>query len=139
MMQDKLKHFMFARMLYRRHIVAALDNFNMEFFVVGDIQFLFVVKESVEFFPLEKVVNQSARAFLTKYFKGLDNFNFAIRAISNLLFMFRRFGKGSGGKCNKAIGVKNQLVPIVLGIHNLEACRTRERVGNTIFLAQLMN
>jgi hypothetical protein len=48
---------MFARMPYHRHIVAGLDNLGMELLVIGNVQFLFVVEESVEFFPLEKVVN----------------------------------------------------------------------------------
>jgi hypothetical protein len=72
---------------YRR-IVASLDDFGMELFIVGDIQFSFVVQESVKFFSLEKVVNQSARAFLAEYFESLGNFDFAIGAILNLLFEF---------------------------------------------------
>jgi hypothetical protein len=76
--------------------MASLDDLGIELLIVGDIQFPFIVKESVKFFPLKKVVNQSARSFLTKYFKGLGDFNFAIGAISNFLFEFQRFSKGGG-------------------------------------------
>jgi hypothetical protein len=68
MMQDKLKHSVFARMPYRRRIVVDFDDLSTELFVVRDIQFLFVVKKSIKFFSLEKIVNQSARAFLAEYF-----------------------------------------------------------------------
>jgi hypothetical protein len=124
---------MFARMPCHRCIVAGLDDFGMELFVVRDIQFLFVVEESVEFFLLEKVVDQSARAFFTKYFESLSDFDFTIEAISNLLFKFWRFGKGNGSKCNKMRGIKDQLIPIVFSIRDLKACRARERVCDTVF------
>jgi hypothetical protein len=122
-----------------RRIVASLDDLSTELLIIGDIQLSFVVQEFVEFFSLEKVVNQSARAFLAKYFKGLGNFDFAIGAVSNFLFEFRRFGKDSGGKRGEAFGIKNQLVLVVFSISDLEACRTRERVGNTVLLAWLVN
>jgi hypothetical protein len=84
-------------------------------------------------------VNQSVRVFLAKYFKGLSNFNFAIGAILNLLFEFQRFGKGSGNKRDKARGVKDQLILIVFSVCDLKAHRARERLGDTIFLAWLVN
>jgi hypothetical protein len=106
-------------------IVAALDNLGTELLVVRNVQFSLVVQKSVEFFPLEKVVNQSARAFLAKYFEGLGDFDFAIRAVSNFLFECRRFGKGSGSKCDEAIRIEDQLIPIILSIGDLKVCRTR--------------
>jgi hypothetical protein len=106
-MQDKLKCFMFTGMPSSRRIVAGFDDLSMELLVVGDIQFPFVVQKSVEFFLLEKVVNQSARAFLIEHFEGLSNFDFAIGAILNFLFEFQRFGKGSSGKHDKAREVKD--------------------------------
>jgi hypothetical protein len=129
---------MFARMPCCGRIVAGLDDLSTELLVVWDIQISFVVQESIEFFPLEKVVNQSARAFLTKDFKGLSNFDFAIRAVSNLLFECRGFGEGGGSKGDKAFRVQNQLIPIVFSVRDLEARGTRERVGNTVFLARLV-
>jgi hypothetical protein len=66
--------------------MAGFDDLGTELLVIRDIQFSLVIEESVEFFPLEKVVNQSARAFLAEYFEGLSNFNFTIGAVSNLLF-----------------------------------------------------
>jgi hypothetical protein len=90
-----------------RRIVASLDDLSTELFVVRDVQLSFIVQESVEFFPLEKVVNQSARAFLAEYLEGLGDFDFAIGAISNLLFKCRGFGKGSGGKHDEAFRVQN--------------------------------
>jgi hypothetical protein len=81
--------------------VACLDDLGTELFVIRDIQFLFVVKKPIDFFPLKKVVNQSVRAFPVEYFEGLSNFDFAIGAISNLLFKFQRFGKSSSGKRDK--------------------------------------
>jgi hypothetical protein len=122
-----------------RCIVAGLDDLGTELFVVGNIQFLFVAQEPVKFLPLEKVVDQSPRAFLAEYFKGLSDFNFTIRAVLNLLFEFQGFSKSSGGKHNKAIRIKDQLIPIVFSIHNLEVRRARERIGNTVFLAWLVN
>jgi hypothetical protein len=59
---------MFAGMPCGGRIVAGFDDLGTEFLVIGDIQFSLVIKESVEFFPLEKVVNQSVRAFLAKDF-----------------------------------------------------------------------
>jgi hypothetical protein len=103
--------------------MASLDDLGTELLVVGNVQFPFVVKKSVKFFPLEKVVNQSARAFLAEYLEGLSNFDFAIRAILNLLFKFQRFGKGGGGKRGQVRGVKDPLIPIVFSIHDLEARR----------------
>jgi hypothetical protein len=119
--------------------MADFDDFGTELLVVGNIQFSLIVQESVEFFPLEKIVNQSVRAFLTEYFKGLSDFNFVIGAISNFLFECREFGKGGGGKRDKAFRVQNQLVPIVFRVRDLEARGTRERIGNTVFLARLVN
>jgi hypothetical protein len=119
--------------------VAGLDYHGTELLVIGDVQFSFVVQESVEFFPLEKVVNQSARTFLTEHFEGLGDFDFAIGAVSNLLFKCRGFGKGSGGKRYKAFRVKDKLIPIIFSVHDLETQGVRERVGNTIFLAWLVN
>jgi hypothetical protein len=119
--------------------MAGLDDLGTELFVVRDVQLSFVVQESIEFFPLKKIVNQSARAFLVKDFEGLSDFNFAIGAVSNFLFKCRGFGKGGGGKRGEAFGVQDQLIPIVFSVHNLEARETRERVDNTIFLAWLVD
>jgi hypothetical protein len=69
-------------------IMAGFNNLSTKLLVIGNVQFPFVVEESVEFLPLKKVVNQSARAFLVEYFKDLGNFDFAIGTISNLLFEF---------------------------------------------------
>jgi hypothetical protein len=129
---------MFAGMPCSRRIVAGLDDLGTELLVIRDIQLSLVIQESVEFFPLEKVINQSARAFLTKYFESLSNFDFAIGAVSNLLFECRGFGEGGGSKRDKTLGVQNQLVPIILGVRDLEARGTRERVGDTVFLARLV-
>jgi hypothetical protein len=87
------------------HIVAGLDDLGTELLVIRDIQFSLVVQESVEFFPLEKVVNQSARAFLAKDFKSLSNFDFAIGAVSNLLFECQGFGEGRCSKRDEVLGV----------------------------------
>jgi hypothetical protein len=57
MMRDKLEHSVFAGMLCRRRIVAGLNDLGIELLVIGDVQFPFIVQESVEFFPLEKVIN----------------------------------------------------------------------------------
>jgi hypothetical protein len=130
---------MFAGMPCGRRIVASLDNLGTELLVIRDIQFSLVIQESVEFFPLEKIVNQSARAFFAKDFEGLSDFDFAIGAVSNLLFECRGFSKGGGSKRDEAFGVQNQLVPVIFGVHDLEARRTRERVGDTVFLARLVN
>jgi hypothetical protein len=121
-----------------RRIVAGLDNLGTELLVIRDVQLSLVVQESVEFFPLEKVVNQSARAFLAENFEGLSDFDFAIGAVSNLLFECRGFGEGGGSKRDKVFGVEHQLVPIIFGVRDLEARGTRERVGDTVFLARLV-
>jgi hypothetical protein len=139
MTQDKLEHSVFAGMPCCGHIVAGFGDLGTELRVIRDVQFPFVIQKSVEFFPLEKVVNQSARAFLTENFEGLSDFNFAIGAVSNLLFECRGFGEGGGSKCSEAFGVQNQLIPIVFSVHDLETQGMRERVGNTIFLARLVN
>jgi hypothetical protein len=118
--------------------VASLDDLGTELLVVWDVQLSFVVQESVEFFPLEKVVNQSARAFLAEHFEGLSDFDFAIGAVSNLLFECRGFGEGGGSKRDESFGVQNRLVPVVFGVRDLEARGTRERVGDTVFLARLV-
>jgi hypothetical protein len=128
----------FAGMPCGRRIVAGLDDLGTELLVIRDIQLSLVIEESVEFFPLEKVVNQSARAFLTKDFQGLCDFDFMIRAVSNLLFECRRLGEGCGGKRDEAFRVQNQLIPIVFSVRDLEARRTRERVGDTVFLTRLV-
>jgi hypothetical protein len=107
MTQDKLEHFVFAGMPCGGHIVAGLDDLGTELLVIRDIQLSLVIEETVEFFPPEKVVNQSARAFLAENFEGLGNFDFAIGAVSNLLFECRGFGKGSGGKHGEALGIKD--------------------------------
>jgi hypothetical protein len=103
--------------------MVGLDDFGMKLHVVGNIQFLFVVQESVKFFPLKKVVNQFAKTFLVEYFEGLGNFDFAIEAVLNLLFEFQRFDKSSGSKHDKVFRVKNQLVLVVFSIGDLKACR----------------
>jgi hypothetical protein len=120
-------------------VVAGLDDFGMELFIVRNVQLSLVIEESVEFFSLEKVVNLSTRAFLAKYFKGLDDFDFAIGAVLNLLFECQGFGEGSGSKRDEAFRVHNQLIQIVFRVCDLEAQGTRERVGNTVFLARLVN
>jgi hypothetical protein len=139
MTQDKLERSVFAGMPCGRRIVAGLDNLGTKLLVAWDVQLSFVVQESIKFFPLEKVVNQSTRAFLAEYFKGLSNFGFAIGAISNLLFECRGFSKSGGSKRDEAFGVQNQLVPIIFSVRDLEARGTRERVGDTVFLARLVN
>jgi hypothetical protein len=58
----------FAGMPCGRRIVADLDDLGTELLVIRDIQLSLVIEESVVFFPLKKVVNQSARAFLVKDF-----------------------------------------------------------------------
>jgi hypothetical protein len=136
MTRDELERSVFAGMSCSGRIVAGLDYLGTELLVIRDVQLSFVVQESVEFFPLEKVVNQSARAFLAEYFEGLGDFDFAIGAVSNLLFECRGVGEGGGGKRNKAFGVQNQLVPIIFGVRDLEARGTRKRVGDTVFLAR---
>jgi hypothetical protein len=120
-------------------IVAGLDDLGTELLVIRDIQLFLVIEESVEFFPLEKVINQSARAFFAKDFESLGNFDFAIGAVSNLLFDCWRFGKGNSGKRDKALGVENQLVSIIFGVYDIEAQEARERVYDTVFLARLVN
>jgi hypothetical protein len=85
--------------------MAGLDDSGTELLIVRDIQLSLIIEESIEFFPFDKVVNQSARIFLAKYFEGLSNFDFAIGAVSNLLFKCRRLGEGSGSKHNKAFKV----------------------------------
>jgi hypothetical protein len=119
--------------------MACLDNLGTELLVIRNVQLFLVVQESIEFFPLEKVVNQSARAFLLEDFESLGDFNFAIGTVSNLLFECRGFGKGGGGKRDEAFGVEHQLIPIVFSVRDLEARGTRERVGDTVFLAWLVN
>jgi hypothetical protein len=119
--------------------MAGLDDLGTELLVIRDIQLSLVIEESVKFFPLEKVVNQSARAFLAKDFEGLGDFNFAIRAVSNFLFECRGFGEGGGGKRNEAFRVQNLLIPIVFSVHDLKAREMRERVGDTVFLIRLVN
>jgi hypothetical protein len=119
--------------------MAGLDDFGTKLLIVGNIQFSLIVQESVEFFPLEKIVNQSARAFLAKDFEGLGDFDFTIGAVSDLLFEHRGFGKSGGGKHDKVFRVQDQLIPIVFGVRDLEARGTRERVCNTVFLARLVN
>jgi hypothetical protein len=121
-----------------RRIVASLDDLGTELLVIRDIQLSLVVQESIEFFPLEKVVNQSARAFLTEDFESLSNFDFAIGAVSNLLFECWGFGEGGGSKRDETFRVEHQLVPIIFGVRDLEARGMRERVGDTIFLARLV-
>jgi hypothetical protein len=135
MTQDKLKRSMFARMPCSGRIMAGLDDLGTELLVIRDIQLSLVIEESVEFFSLEKVVNQSARAFLAKDFEGLSDFDFAIGAVSDFLFECWGFGKGGGGKHDKAFRVQNQLIPIVFSVRDLEARGTRERIGDTVFLA----
>jgi hypothetical protein len=98
---------MFAGMPCCGRIMAGLDYLGTELLIIGDIQFPFVVEEFVKFFPLKKVVNQSARAFLMENFKGLSDLDFAIGAITNLLFECRGFGKGSSGKRDEVLGVEN--------------------------------
>jgi hypothetical protein len=122
-----------------RRIVAGLDDLGTELLVIRDIQFSLIVQESIEFFPFEEVVNQSARAFLAENFEGLGDFGFAIGAVSNFLFECWGFGKGSGGKRGEAFRIQNQLIPIIFSVRDLEVRGTRERVGNTVFLARLMN
>jgi hypothetical protein len=128
----------FAGMPGSRCIVACLDDLGTELLVIRDIQFSLVIQESVEFFPLEKVVNQSTRAFFTEDFEGLSDFDFAIGAVSNFLFECREFGEGGGSKRDEVLGVQNQLVPVIFGVRDLEARGTRERVGDTVFLAWLV-
>jgi hypothetical protein len=137
--QDELECSVFAGMPCGRHIVAGLDDLGTELLVIRDVQLSLVIKESVEFFPLEKVVNQSTRAFLAEDFESLSDFDFAIGAVSNLLFECRGFGEGGGSKRDEAFGVQNQLVPIIFGVRNLEVRGTRERVSDTVFLARLVN
>jgi hypothetical protein len=139
MTQDKLKRFMFAGMPCSGRIMAGLDDLGTELLVVRDVQLSFVIQESVEFFPLEKVVNQSVRAFLAKDFESLSNFDFVIGAILNPLFECQGFGEGGGGKRGEAFRIQNQLVPIIFSVRDLEARETRERVSNTVFLARLVN
>jgi hypothetical protein len=138
MTRDKLERSVFAGMPCGGRIVAGLDNLGTELLVIRDVQLSLIVQESVEFFPLEKVVDQSARAFLAEDFEGLSDFDFVIGAVSNFLFECRGLGEGGGSKCNEAFGVQNQLVPIIFGVRDLEARGTRERVGDTIFLARLV-
>jgi hypothetical protein len=57
MMQDKLECSVFAGVPCHWRIVAGFDNLSTELLVVQNVQLFFVVQESVEFFPLEKVVN----------------------------------------------------------------------------------
>jgi hypothetical protein len=129
----------FARMSCHGHIVASLDNLGMELLVVRDVQLLFVVQESIEFFPLEKAVNQSMRAFLAENFEGLSHFDFAIGAVSNFLFECWGFGKGGSSKHDKTFRVEDQLVPVVFSVCDLEAQGVRERIGDIIFLARLVD
>jgi hypothetical protein len=87
-MQDKLECSVFAGMPSGRRIVVVFDDLGIELLAIKDIQFSLVVQESIEFFPLKKVVNQSVRAFFTEYFECLGGFYFMIKAFSNLLFEF---------------------------------------------------
>jgi hypothetical protein len=139
MTRDKLERSVFAGMPCCGRVVAGFDDLGTELLVVRNVQLSFVVQESVKFFLFEKVVNQSARAFLAKDFEGLSDFDFAIRAVSDLLFESRGFGKGGGSKRDEAFGVQDQLIPIVFSVRDLETQGTRERVGDTVFLARLVD
>jgi hypothetical protein len=119
--------------------MAGLDDLSTELLVIRDIQLSLVIEESVKFFSLEKIVNQSARAFLAKDFEGLGNFDFAIGAVSNFLFKCQGLGEGGSGKHDEAFRVQNQLIPIVFSVRDLEVRGTRERVSDTVFLARLVN
>lgn len=57
---------MFVGVSGHRCIMASLDDFGPELLVVGNVQPLFVVKESVHFFPFKKVVDQTSGAFLAQ-------------------------------------------------------------------------
>jgi hypothetical protein len=130
---------MFAGMPSSRCIVAGLDDLGTELLVVRDIQFFFVIQESVEFFSFEKIVDQFVRAFLTEYFESLGDFDFLIGAVSNFLFECWRFGKSGGSKHDETFRVKYQLIPIIFSICDLKTQEARERVGYTVFLAWLVN
>jgi hypothetical protein len=86
--------------------MAGFDDLGTELLVVWDVQFSFVVQESVEFFPLEKVVNQSARAFLAKDFEDLSNFKFAIGAVSNFCLSAGGLAKAVAASVAKGSGFR---------------------------------
>jgi hypothetical protein len=107
MTRDKLERSVFAGMPCSGHIVVGLDDLSTELLVIRNVQLSLVIEESVEFFPLKKVVDQPAGAFFAKHFESLGNFNFAIGAVSNFLFEHRGFSEGSSSKRGKALGIED--------------------------------
>jgi hypothetical protein len=69
-----------------RWVVTGLDDIATELFIIGNIEFSFVINESILFFPFKEAVEESAGSFGFEGFEGLSHRGFAIQAVLDALF-----------------------------------------------------
>ena len=91
----------------------------MEFVVIWDVQFSFVVEQTVQIFPLEYAMGETSRAFLLQDDEGLSDFSFLFGTFANALFESRGLGKGGCRDGFEVFRLEDDLIVVVLGICDL--------------------
>ena len=117
----ELEHAVFARVSSGRGVMACLDNFTAEFVVVWNVQFAFVIQQTVEIFPLEYAVSEASRAFLFQDVESLSDFSFTFGAIADALFEGRSLSEDerSSGDGFEVLRFENDAILIVIGVGDL--------------------
>ena len=79
-------------------IMAGLDDFGAELFIIGYIELIAIVQKSVFFLLLSKTISEPTRAFALKKSNGLADVRLAFSAMTYFIEKFGVFVKcGSGG------------------------------------------
>jgi hypothetical protein len=118
---------MFARISSGRRVMAGLDDIAVELFIVRDIEFSFVINESILFFPFKEAIEELARSFGFERLEGLSHRGFTVQAVLDALFKQwrRNFGRAEikccGSKSIKVFGRQYNLVVVIFSVRNFIA------------------
>ena len=118
---DQFDRAVFVRVFSGGGVVTCLDDFTAEFVIVRDVQFAFVVEQTVEIFPLEYAVSETSRAFLFQDVEGMSNFSFTFGAIADAFFEGRSLSEDerSSGNGFEVLRLENDVILVVVSVSDL--------------------
>jgi hypothetical protein len=77
-MEHQFQGAVFASMSSGRGVMTGLDDVTTELFIVGNIEFSFVINKSILFFPFKEAVEELTRSFGFERLESLSYRGFAI-------------------------------------------------------------
>ena len=136
---NEFERAVFARVSSSGRVVTGFHDLATKFRVVGDVQFAFVIQQTVEFFPLEYAVGETSRAFLFQGDEGVSDFGFAVGAIAYALFEGWGLSESGRGDCLKVFGPKNNLIVVVFSVSDLMFGKAREGIRTGLSFSRFVD